>query len=311
MNPGRGLITPAAGKLLPVAALMVNAFVWGVSWWPFRLLQAQGLHPLWTTAIIYTLSVGAISLWRPAAWKELATQPSLWLIVIGAGTTNSTFNWGVTFGDVVRVVLLFYLVPVWTALMARWILNEPITAAAVWRIAAGLAGAAIVLWPADGAFDASAGPGFPDLLGILGGLSFAFNNVMLRRLAARSQAARALAMFFGGALVSALVASSMAASGRMAWPATLDTSWMLFAGVVGVAFLGANLALQYGVTRLPANVTSVVMLTEVLFASGSAALLGAASLTPQLLIGGGLIVGAALMASLSPRPATASPHESR
>ena len=31
---------------LPVAALMVNAFTWGVSWWPFRQLEAQGLHPL-------------------------------------------------------------------------------------------------------------------------------------------------------------------------------------------------------------------------------------------------------------------------
>ena len=30
----------------PVLALMVNAFVWGVSWWPFRHLQAIGLHPL-------------------------------------------------------------------------------------------------------------------------------------------------------------------------------------------------------------------------------------------------------------------------
>ena len=35
----------------PVLALTANAFVWGVSWWPFRALQAQGLHPLWATAL--------------------------------------------------------------------------------------------------------------------------------------------------------------------------------------------------------------------------------------------------------------------
>jgi hypothetical protein len=30
--------------------------VWGTSWWPFRWLQAAGLHPLWATALIYTLA---------------------------------------------------------------------------------------------------------------------------------------------------------------------------------------------------------------------------------------------------------------
>ena len=34
------------GHGLAVAALLLNAMVWGVSWWPFQTLQAQGLHPL-------------------------------------------------------------------------------------------------------------------------------------------------------------------------------------------------------------------------------------------------------------------------
>ena len=42
------------------------------------------------------------------------------------------------------------------------------------------------------------------------------------------------------------------------------------------------------------------MLTEILFASGSAALLDAAEFPPRLLIGGGLIVLAALLAALAP-----------
>ena len=38
---------------LPVLALLFNAFVWGVSWWPFRFLHQHGLHPLWATALMY------------------------------------------------------------------------------------------------------------------------------------------------------------------------------------------------------------------------------------------------------------------
>ena len=39
--------------------------------------------------------------------------------MLAAGTTNATFNWAVTLGDVVRVVLLFYLMPLWAVLLAR------------------------------------------------------------------------------------------------------------------------------------------------------------------------------------------------
>ena len=43
-------------------ALVFNAFVWGVSWWPFRQLQAPGLHPLWATVLIYALAVAVIGI---------------------------------------------------------------------------------------------------------------------------------------------------------------------------------------------------------------------------------------------------------
>jgi drug/metabolite transporter (DMT)-like permease len=66
-------------------------------------------------------------------------------------------------------------------------------------------------------------------------------------------------------------------------------------------FLLGNLALQYGAARLPANATAVVMLSEVLFASVSAVLLGAGVLTPGLVLGGALILGASLLVAWRPR----------
>src|SRR4051812_25162463 len=125
----------------PVFALLVNAFVWGVSWWPFRHLQAAGLHPLWATSLVYVLSALAIVAWRPGALRLVATRPALWLIFLGSGITNATFNWSVSIGDVVRVVLLFYLMPLWSLLLARLILKEPLTPAALVRVAAALVGA--------------------------------------------------------------------------------------------------------------------------------------------------------------------------
>ncbi len=279
---------------LPALALTLNAFTWGVSWWPFRQLEAAGLHPLWATALIYAVAVVVITLKQPAAWSELLRTPALWVLVLASGTTNATFNWAMTIGDVVRVVLLFYLMPLWAVLLARVLLGERFTLLAWVRVVLALAGAAIVLWPEHG-------DGWPlprtlaDGLALLGGFSFALNNVMLRREAARSAGARGLAMFAGGTGVSAALALSMA----VALPPDVAAGWLAGTLVLALVFLGGNLALQYGAARLPANATAVIMITEVLFASGSAVLLGAGSLTPALLLGGGLIVVASLLAARS------------
>ena len=280
---------------LPVAALMVNAFTWGVSWWPFRQLEAQGLHPLWATVLIYALAVALIVVLRPAAVAHLLKTPVLWVLVLAAGTTNATFNWAVTIGDVVRVVLLFYLMPLWAVLLARLLLGERLTPMAMARVAMALGGAAVVLWPADGGLPLP--QSLPDWLGVIGGFSFALNNVMLRREAHQPEAARALAMFFGGAAVAGVLAAVLSAQGSVALPPAPAWGWVAGALALAVLFLGGNLALQYGAARLPANVTAVVMLTEVLFASVSAVLLGAGSITPTLALGGALILGAALLSA--------------
>lgn len=288
--------------VLPALALVCNAFVWGTSWYPFRWLEAAGLHPLWTTVAVHSLSVLTILVWRRGAFAHVWRTPALWVLLLAAGITNAAFNWGVVAGDVVRVVLLFYLMPLWAVLFARWLLHEPLTRAAGLRVLLALGGAAIVLWPVDG-------QGFPwprtmpDWLGVIGGMAFALNNVMLRRESGRPEAARGLAMFLGGVLVSSVMATTLALRGDAPWPPAPAVGWVVLALALGALFLVSNMALQYGASRLPSNVTSVVMLTEVLFASASAVALGGGTLTPQLLGGGACIVAAAVLAAFGPAPA--------
>lgn len=279
-------------------ALMFNALVWGTSWWPFRQLEERGLHPLWATVFVYLLAVAVIGTLRPRAFGQVARAPALWVLMAASGITNAAFNWGVVIGDVVRVVLLFYLMPLWTVLLARLLLKEPLTRGAALRVAIALAGAAIVLWPAEGGLPLPRA--LPDWLGLVGGFSFALNNVMLRREAARPEEGRALAMFIGGSTVAATLATVLASTGQAPWPPAVAPGWALIAGALAVLFLLSNLALQYGAARLPANVTSVVMLSEVVFASASAVALGGASLTAPVLLGGSLILAAAALAALQP-----------
>jgi drug/metabolite transporter (DMT)-like permease len=285
------------GSHLAVAALVFNAFVWGVSWWPFRELQSLGLHPLWSTALVYFFSLACIMLVWPQAWRGFVQHPQLWLLLLAGGLTNVGFNWAVTVGDVVRVVLLFYMMPAWSVLLAWGLLGEKPTLASLLRLLLAMAGVLIVLkspgspWPLPQ--DAA------DWLALMGGLSFAATNVLLRKLEYTPSASRMLAMFGGGALM----ASGTALLG-MAWnivPAPVwSSSWPGLALGLSLAFLLSNMALQYGAARLAASTTALVMLTEVLFASLSAVALGAAELAPRTLLGGSLIVLAALLAAMAP-----------
>lgn len=282
---------------LAALALVCNAFIWGCSWYPFRALEGFGLHPLWTTVCVHSFSLIVIGCWRPSAFAAVARAPALWVLALAAGTTNAAFNWGVVAGDVVRVVLLFYLMPLWAVLLARWLLKEPLTVSAGLRVLLALAGAVVVLWPADGGWPVPRS--LPDLLGLVGGMGFALNNVMLRREAARPEVHRSLAMFIGGVSVSAVLATVFATVGAVAWPPAPSAAWVMLAAGMGTLFLVSNVALQYGAARLPTHVTSVVMLSEVLFASVSAVWLGSGALSAQLAAGGACIVAAALLAAFS------------
>jgi drug/metabolite transporter (DMT)-like permease len=152
---------------LAAAALVLNALVWGVSWWPFRALQSQGLHPLWATVIIYVLALACLLLVKPGAWRGLRQYPMLWLLVLASGLTNVGFNWAVTEGDVVRVVLLFYLMPAWVVVLAWPLLGEKPDTGALLRLALALTGVAIVLKTPDTPWPLP--QSLPDALALLGG----------------------------------------------------------------------------------------------------------------------------------------------
>jgi drug/metabolite transporter (DMT)-like permease len=289
---------------LAVAGLLVNSTVWGLSWIPFRSLSGVGIHPLWATGVIYALAAIALAAARPAALRECLQGTGLLWLALASGLTNALFNSAVAIGDVVRVVLLFYLMPIWAVLLARWLLGEPFTGRAIARIAIGFLGAMLVLY--------EPGMGVPvprslaDWMAIAGGVAFAFNNVALRKLASSGEAARTLSMLCGAVVLPVAAAALLSAGGAIGWPVLGASGALATLALWSALFLLANLGLQYGAARLPANVTAVIMLTEVLVASGSSWLAGAAELRAPDLVGGVLILAAPWVFA-DRRPGSAAP----
>jgi drug/metabolite transporter (DMT)-like permease len=124
--------------------------------------------------MIFILVLAALLVLRFNSWRGFVTCPQLWLLALASGLTNVGFNWAVTVGDVVRVVLLFYLMPAWSVLVAWAMLGEKPTVASLLRLALAMVGVLIVLktpespWPVP--------QSLADWLAIMGGLSFAITN---------------------------------------------------------------------------------------------------------------------------------------
>jgi drug/metabolite transporter (DMT)-like permease len=273
--------------------LLLNALVWGLSWWPLREMQALGLHPLWSSGLIFGLALLVLSFWKPAAWRQLLNTPALWTLMIAAGLTNVGFNWAVATGDVVRVVLLFYVMPAWSIPIAWWVLGERPTRGALWRLALALVGVALVLKTPDTAWPWPESAS--DYLALMGGASFAWTSALLRRHHDTPSGARMIAMFAGGSALSLGLAVVWVGLGHTHLPP--DLSWWPYALGLGLTFLASNLALQYGAARLSAHTTALVMLSEVVFAALSSVALGVSELSARTLMGGGLIMLAAALSA--------------
>ncbi|MBN9355860.1 MAG: DMT family transporter [Herbaspirillum huttiense] len=273
-----------------VAALLLNTFIWGLSWTGTRALEGMGLHPVWATAAIFSGCALLLLTLRHRELPLLWRHPALLGVGLATGLTNASFNMAVAYGDVVRVILLFYLMPVWTVILARLVLHEAITPRSLARVALGLGGAFIVLYQPR--LGLPLPQSLPDWMAVASGLLFAVTNVLLRRLHGFSDGTRAVAMLVGSGVFASLLGVVLSAAGVVAWPLPLPMAAAPVVALWAVLFLVSNLSLQYGVARLPANIAAVIMLAEILVATFSAWMLGAAELRPQDLIGGVLIITA-------------------
>lgn len=283
-----------------VAALVASAALWGISWYPFRLLAAEGMSGLWAigvTELMATLFCFVLFGRRMAGMRDGAA--ALLLIGLAGGVTNTAFVLGTLHGEVLRVTLLLYLSPLWTLFLARWLLHERIDAAGVGVVVLALAGAAVMLGPSALSEADLAGTGTADALGLGAGLSYAIYNVASRRATAVPVPHKAFAGALGSALAAALVVPFV---GIPAWPAVVSgSSWAIIVGTGWLLVLVVVL-MQYGLTRLPATRANVILASELVFAAASAWWLANETPGPAEFIGGALIVSAGLLSARIAQP---------
>ena len=284
-------MTPLAARL-PILVLLFSASLWGLGWWPLKQFAAAGLSGPVLALLTYGL-VGlctSILIWRERAAWRVQSGVLLGIVVIG-GWANTAFVWAMVIGDVVRVMLLFYLSPVWSVLGGWLLLGEPLRPRRRWAVGMALVGLWLVLGGSR-AFEASLSRA--DILALTAGLAFAGNNLLARAGQHIPVASKTVAVFVGCGVMAMLL---MAQQGLALPPISLLAS-PLGLGVLACGFIWlvvATATWQYGVTHLESGRAGIVLVVELLVAVASASWVAGTALAPMEWLGGTLIAAAALL----------------
>jgi drug/metabolite transporter (DMT)-like permease len=275
----------------PTAALLFGAALWGVIWYPYRLLAAGGLDGIWSTVATYgvALVVGIALFPREAA--RLRHAPALALVMaLAIGWSNLAYVLGVLQGEVMRVLLLFYLAPLWTVPLARLLLAERLDREGLFVMALAFAGAMTMLWKPELGLPWPAARA--EWLGLAAGFLFALGNVLIRRLQAMTDAGKSIAIWAGVTAAGIVHLPASAVPADVAWGAVRAAPAII--GGLGLALVAMSLALQYGLARMPATRAIVILLFELVVAALAAWLLAGETLRPRDWLGGSLIVAASI-----------------
>ena len=279
----------------PAWALLFGAATWGIVWYPYRLLARAGVDGIWSTLFTYSIALGIGILAFPRIAWSLRRMPFLAIVMgLAIGWSNLGYVLGVLEGEVMRVLLLFYLAPLWTVPLARILLHEWLDARGFGVMAVAFAGAMIMLWHPQVGLPWPASRA--EWLGLAAGFFFALGNVLVRRLHDMGDAAKSLVIWAGVAAVALAYVPFSSSSGAQALEAARAAPLIVLG--IGVALFGMSLALQYGLSRLPANRAIVILLFELVVAAIASWFLAGEHLRAQDGIGAAFIVAATIATAL-------------
>lgn len=256
-----------------LAATIAVAFVaatWGC-WWIFlRLIEAAGITPGWTLALVYggtAVLLLPLTVYRHRHWRPML--PAVIAVGVAYSLPLAFWSHAVIHGNVIRVTLLFYLTPVWGTLVAVFLFGERLTLLRVAAIAFGLAGAVAVM-----GFEG----GLPvpntrhEWMSLAAGILFALAAAASRRWPLVSGYDSSFPLFLSGGLLGVIFAALFGGEAVPGLGAAVRVL-PLAAGLALVFAIPSQFLLFWAATRLDPGRVSTLILFDVLATTVSASIL--------------------------------------
>jgi len=289
-----------APQSLATLSLLVAATCWGLVWYPYRLLEEAGLGGSLATILTYLVAT-ALVLARYGFGALRVRGDHGWLLAVAltSGWTNLAYVLAVIDGEIMRVMLLFYLAPLWTVLFARLILGERTDRHGYRIILLSLLGAWVMLYRPEGGLPLPSGAA--EWLGLSAGCGFAASNVLSRRLRHVPEISRSLWIFIGviGVAIGVLLIEGPRAA---TLPLAMEGGSLALVLFTGAWLVLATLSVQYGLAHTGANRAIVILLAELVVAALASWALAGEQMSWQEWVGGTMIVAATLLSGKMEKP---------
>jgi drug/metabolite transporter (DMT)-like permease len=234
-------------------------------------MDEAGITGAWATVMFYLVPfvlMAPIGLWR---WRRLL-EGGFGLHVTGmiAGGALVLYADALIYTEVIRGMLLYYLTPVWSTLLARLWLKDPITPARGVAIAFGLAGM-LVIFGIDTGIPRPRNAG--DWMGLAAGMVWAVAAVRMRG-DKETHAVEFTVVYFGWGAVAALVIAVMPFAGNPPLPSLETTAgvlpWLL--PVLLIVVMPGSFAVMWGTPLLSPGLVGILFMTEISVGTVTAAL---------------------------------------
>ena len=278
-------------------ACAFSGVAWGVFWLPLRAMDQAGLVGAWATVVFYVIPLillVPLIAWR---WRKIVAG-GLGLQVTGICTAMALVLYAdaVLYTEVVPAMLLFYLTPVWSTLLARLFLGEAVTPIRWVTLALGLAGMYVMLasdsgipWPSN----------IGDWMGLAAGFMWAVCAVRMRKDVTNGAAEFTVSCFFWGCVIALAIALSPLEGPDLApsWSA-IEAILPWLVPVLIVVVMSGTFAAMWGTPRLNPGTVAILFMTEISVGTVTAAIWAGEPFGPREIVGVVLITGAGLAESL-------------
>ncbi len=283
-------------ETLAKLACAYSGVVWGLFWIPLRALDGSGVTGAWATVLFYLVPAVLflpIALWR---WRALlAGGWGLQLTGLVTGTAVVLYADGLVYTEVIRAMLLYYMTPVWSTLLARLILKEPITAVRWLAIALGFSGMLVI-------FGIDMGAPLPrnvgDWMALAGGFCWAIAAVRMRGDTKSSAIEFTSLHFLSGAPVAVLIALlPLAGAHELPDAATAAAVLPWLVPTLVIVVVTGSFAAMWGASRLNPGIVGILFMTEISVGTATAAIWAGEPFGAREIVGVALITAAGLAES--------------
>jgi len=282
------MTSPRTQLFWPTLAVILTGTLWGFYWVPVRQIAAGGLPGAWGTLAIVAAATLVLTPFAIRGRAALvASSPIALASVALGGFAFVLYSVGFLYGRVAIIVILFFLTPVWSTLIGWIFMGWQISRLRLFALLFGIAGLALMLG-ADGEIPVPRGLG--EWLGLASGFLWSVATTGIRVKATAGPGETAFVFAAGATLGALILAPSLEPVPDLA--AMPNPAFLLLSALgTGALWWGLSIAaLMWAATQLEPARVGILLMTEVMIASVSAALIAGETLSMLEVAGGSLVI---------------------